>query len=463
VAKRPLNVERKKEIEKIRLGLPMVEKFDQNALEREKELLRQIDANPSRLSRWRGYWRLSGPGWLQSAVTLGAGSAASSLFAGSVFGYKLLWVQPVSILLGIVMFAAIGKQALITRARPYDVFWTKLHPALALFWGFNVLLASIVWQFPQYSLGSAVILDIFDVWNLHPPKWLIAAALLVTATYICWGYGRGKRRQIMLFERTLKYLVLLMISAFAMVVIKTGINWSELFKGYFGFYLPKDIKGITIVLGALGAAVGVNMTFLYPYSMLARGWAREHMGLKNFDLVLNMLIPFVFATSLVIIATANTLHIRGIEVKNALDVSHILEPIIGLTFARIVFSVGIFSMCLTTMILEMLICGFILSEMFHFELQGNAYKWATMVANIGILGAFYSMPFWLPVITSSFNLIMLPIAYASFFILQNRKDYLKNHVNRGLKGYSWNLLMLLAIFIVGMGAWAKLLSVLGLI
>jgi manganese transport protein len=457
------HIHEKEQIESLRRGLPMVEKLDQQALEDEKEILRAINARPSLLARWRGYWRLSGPGWLQSAVTLGAGSAASSIFAGSVFGYKLLWVQPVSMLLGIIMFVAIGKQVLITRARPYDVFWKKLHPSLALFWGFNVLLASIVWQFPQYSLGTAVVRDMFNVFGAELPKWLVAGGLFCIATYICWGYGKGGRKSIMLFERTLKYLVLVMILAFVGVVIRTGINWGELVKGYFGFYLPKDVQGITIVLGALGAAVGVNMTFLYPYSMLARGWGKEHQGLKNFDLVTSMFIPFVLATSLVIIATANILHPKGIEIRNAIDVAHILEPIIGLTLSRIVFSAGILSMCLTTMVLEMLICGFVLSEMFHFELQGRAYKLATLVANVGILGAFYAMPFWLPVITSSFNLIMLPIAYACFFILHNRVDYLRKAVQTGVKGYAWNLAMLIAVFVVAMGAWVKILSVFGLI
>ncbi|MCK4296135.1 MAG: hypothetical protein KAX28_05705, partial [Candidatus Marinimicrobia bacterium] len=151
--------------------MPMVEKLDKQALENEKKVLREINKRSSWFARCCGYWRLSGPGWLQSAMTLGAGSAASSIFAGSVFGYKLLWVQPVSMLLGIIMFTAIGKQVLTTRARPYDVFWKKLNPSLALFWGFNVLLASVIWQFPQYSMGTDVVCDIFDVFGVGLPKW----------------------------------------------------------------------------------------------------------------------------------------------------------------------------------------------------------------------------------------------------------------------------------------------------
>jgi manganese transport protein len=446
------------EANNLRRGLPMIAARDLEGLERERHILAEINARPYFWQRWRGYWRLSGPGWVQSALTLGAGSAGSAIFAGAVFGYKLLWVQPVAMLLGVVMFAAIGHQLILTQARPYDVFWKMLHPGLALFWGFNVLLASIVWQFPQYSLGTAVLKAMFAVFGLSVPKGVIALLLLVAGTAICWGYGRGSHKAIRAFERALKYLLLVMVASFLLVVIKTGVNFGEMWRGFFGFHIPLDRNGLTILLGQLGAAVGVNMTFLYPYSVLARGWGREHRGLKNFDLATSMFFPFVLATSFVIIACANTLNARGIQVQGALDAAHALEPLVGLTFGRLIFSLGVFSMCFTTLVIEMVICGFVLSEMFHFECRGWAYRASTMVANIGIIGAFYKTPLWLPVLTSSFNLIMMPVAYIGFFILQNKKSYLGDDVNRGIKGWIWNALLLLAVLVVAAGAVAKLLS-----
>ena len=446
--------------DELRRGLPMVESRDPEALAQETQFLREINARPHFWQRWKGYWGLSGPGWVQSALTLGAGSAAAAIFAGAAYGYKLLWVQPVAMFLGVMMFAAIGHQLLVTRARPYDVFWKRLHPSLALFWGFNVLLASIVWQFPQYSLGTAVFKDIFDVFGINMPKGPIALALLVFGTTICWSYGRGSRKAVRSFERILKYMLMLMVLSFLLVVIKTGVDFGEMLKGFFSFHIPRSREGITIVLGQLGAAVGVNMTFLYPYTLLARGWGRKHRGLKNFDLGTSMFIPFILATSFVTIACANTLNVQGIEVRGAIDAAHALEPLVGLTFGRLIFSFGILSMCLTTLIIEMLICGFVLSEMFRFEYHGWAYRASTMLANIGILGAFYSMPLWLPVIASSFNLVMMPVAYICFFILQNKKNYLGEEVNRGIKGTVWNIILVLAILAVAAGAVIKVFSVL---
>ena len=39
------------------------------------------------------YIKLSGPGWLQAAITLGGGSLAGALFLGVLGGTSMLWLQ----------------------------------------------------------------------------------------------------------------------------------------------------------------------------------------------------------------------------------------------------------------------------------------------------------------------------------------------------------------------------------
>jgi Mn2+/Fe2+ NRAMP family transporter len=439
--------------------VPFVQARDAAALDAEAAYLREVDARPGIVRRWRGYWSLTGPGWVQSALTLGAGSAGATILAASLYGYKLLWVNPLAMFLGVVMFGAIAHQALITGARPYDVFKKRLHPSLALLWGSSVLLASIVWQFPQYALGTAVAKDILFVSGLDVGRGPIVLFLLAGSTAVCWSYGRGSRRGVRSFERALKYLLYFMIAAFGFVVLKTGIQGRALVQGLFGFHIPQSREGIALVLGQLGAAVGVNMTFLYPYTLLARGWGRDHLRLKNFDLGVSMFLPFVLATSLVTIACANTLYAQGLRVQNPVDAARALAPVVGITAGRVVFSLGILSMCFTTMVIEMLIAGFVLSEMFGFELHGRAYKASTMLANIGVVGAFAAMPFWVPVATSSFNLLMMPVTYVSFLVLQNKRGYLGEDRNRGAKGWVWNALMVAAVLVVAAGAAVKILSI----
>ena len=62
----------------------------------------ELDARPFP-GRVAGYLRFMGPGYLQSAMTLGGGSAFAALFSGAAFGYQLLWVAPSAMLLGIIV------------------------------------------------------------------------------------------------------------------------------------------------------------------------------------------------------------------------------------------------------------------------------------------------------------------------------------------------------------------------
>lgn len=66
-------------------------RYTEGAL-REKEMLRELNGKPF-FERTSKYIKLTGPGFLGAAMTLGAGSFASSIVLGASYGYKMLWCQ----------------------------------------------------------------------------------------------------------------------------------------------------------------------------------------------------------------------------------------------------------------------------------------------------------------------------------------------------------------------------------
>jgi len=100
-------------------GLPSANPPDPKQHAAEVEWLQEQESK-SRAARWTAFLRKGGPGYLQSALTLGGGSAATMLFAGAAFGYGLLWLGPVSMLLGIIMMSAVAHQTLSTGLRPFE-------------------------------------------------------------------------------------------------------------------------------------------------------------------------------------------------------------------------------------------------------------------------------------------------------------------------------------------------------
>ena len=103
------------------------------------------------------FLKLSGPGWLQSAITLGGGSLAGSLYLGVLGGYEMLWLQPLMMILGVVMLSAIAYVTLSTGEKPFTSINRHIRPVLGWSWILAATMANLVWAMPQFSLGTAAI------------------------------------------------------------------------------------------------------------------------------------------------------------------------------------------------------------------------------------------------------------------------------------------------------------------
>jgi len=309
------------------------------------QLLREAEAAGG-LTKYGAYLRLSGPGWLQSAITLGGGTLASSLYLGVLGGYDLLWLQPVAMLFGIVMLSAIGYVTLTTGLHPFQAVRDHINPVLAWGWALAALVASMVWVLPQYSLATGVLQQNLMPGLLGPEgpfgefgsKFLIAGTILVLSTIITWNYGAGGWG-VKLYEFMVKLMVALIVICFVGVILSLamspqGLAWGQIFRGFIpnpalawtpssGFQalletITPEHRGYweshvvrnqrDIMVSAAAVAVGINMTFLFGYSLLKRNWGKEFRGFLKFDLGTGMLIPFMIVTSCVVVAAASQFH-----------------------------------------------------------------------------------------------------------------------------------------------------------
>ncbi len=437
-------------------GFPAAAEADPEALAEERDLLERL-AGQNRTGRWRGFLRLTGPGWLQSAFTLGSGSAVASLYLGAHYGYELLWVQPLAMMVGIFMLMAASHQTLSTGIRPFEAMRCFIHPGLAWAWAIATLVATFVFHLPQYALAAGVTEDMiaaaagWEPTGLPRTLLLLGIGLIIAAvsTLITWNYGRGLRG-IRHYERILKVLVWLIIIAFFTVVARGAIagriEWGNLFRGFIPLFLPTDPAGVTKVAGAFGAAVGINMTFLYGYSLLARGWGREHRPLARFDLITGMLLPYTIVTSLIIIACACTIHGTPFAPEQILPANIgvlIGSAGVGATFGRFIFGLGILGMALSTITLQMLVAGFALCEVLGIEPVGWRYRLSCLLPLPAFLGVILwkSMGTWIALPAFTIGLIMLPIAYIGWFLLQNSTRFLGEDLPRGRRRIRWNLIL----------------------
>lgn len=519
-------------------GLPMTAKWDPEKLQQEVAELEELERRPF-FSRAMGYIKRTGPGLLQSAMTLGAGSATASVVAGASFGYKLLWVQPLAMFFGVMMLAALANVVLTTGERPYRAFARQMGWVLVFLWALATIASSVIWHFPQYGLAAGAMRDLgkmaeiesevqlvrlpdgsyatradqatlglvlkhiekkeegevdvrtgvseeeweelviraaadadkpeeerqYDRKSLFTPSgvalgWIVGAFILCVNMFVVFNYG-SSARGIKLYEWFLRTVIGLIVIMFAIVVAASArdINWAEVGKGFIGWYgIPEwqNPKHVTLVLGMLGAAVGINMTFLYPYSLLAKGWGPKHKKLAKWDLGVSMFLPFALVTSLVIVAMTVTGVYTGEDVLREgirpVDAAGSLHGVLGEHAGRVVFNLGLIAMACSAISTHMVVCGFTFCEMLGLEYTKTRFRIFALVPAIGIFGVVAKLPFWFPVAASAICFAMLPIAYLAFLIMSNKRSYIGDAVGKGISRLVFNILLVIALAIATIGS-----------
>jgi manganese transport protein len=433
--------------------------------------------------RLLGYMKLTGPGYMQSAMTLGGGSIASCAALGSLFGYKYLWVQVVAMVFGFFVLANVAKQTTHNGERSYQVFWRELHPILAIILGASALIATILWHIPQYSLTVNGVITLADGVSLPLDNMVgrVGAGLVVLglATSVVYLYHSGVKG-LRVYERIVKTLVWGIVLAFGIVVV-TGesVAWDRFFAGVTGVTFLRDFMAnglqeaaIIPVVGALAAAVGINMIFLYPYSILEKGWGKEHKELAYFDLLSGMALPFIVGTCLMIVAVAKTIGpdagLVGEGVRDIRQILPVVTPALGETLGRLIIGGGIIGIGFSTIITHMLALGFIGCEMFGFSHEGRAKWWFSLVPAVGVVGAIIPFPVPLAITASTLALPLMPVTVLCFLVLLNKRSYMGDAMPTGGVRVFWNAILIAAVlFMTGAAKfaleanWVKLKGLLG--
>jgi len=528
-------------------------------IERDRQLI--LGAKETgRLATLGAFIRLSGPGWLQSAITLGGGSLSSSLYLGVLVGFSFLWLQPAAMIAGVIMLSAIAYVTLSSGERPLRAINRHINPILGWGWLFASMAANLVWSMPQFALAAASLqqnlLPHVVGPSVIPDPWgkiivliaILCVSLTVVMFYTIGGWG------VKVFEILVKCLVAMNVCCFAGVVIKltgTGqIQWRELLAGFvpnlkllsvpaqaFGPHIAEVAPQFRqywhdlivgnqrdVMISAAATAVGINMTFLFPYSMLRKGWNKDFRGLAIFDLSTGLFFPFVLATGCVVIAAAAQFHARpapgflgetdpqnqivapapnlvgdfdrlltgrlktemGAEAfdrlsaserverlnalpnadrkmaallvkRDAFNLADSLAPLTGKTVARYVFGLGVLGMGMGALTMLMLINGLCFCEMLNLPARGWPQRVGCAMVSVGALGPFFwkQAQMWIAIPTSMFAMVLLPLAYCSFFLLMNQKRVLRESLPRGGKRVLWNVLMAISTGLAAFGsAWS---------
>lgn len=255
------------------------------------------------------------------------------------------------------MLSAIAYVTLSTRIRPYQAINQYVNPVLGVGWISATILANMIWIMPQFALCFDTLnqnLLPTTVKDTSESKVLISAILGIAALVIVlMSFKPGWMSR--LFDLLLKLLVGMIVVCFVAVIVylwrQNELDLSTIWKGFIPDFsqwnnpapeiavliaeLPAQWQSFwhdeiiskqrEVIIGTTATAVGINMTFLLPYSMLARGWDKPFRGLARFDLVTALALPFIIVTSCIVMASAHAFHAKADENFLSNDVEQIQQ------------------------------------------------------------------------------------------------------------------------------------------
>jgi len=417
---------------------PLAEAVSPEQLQTETAELERLQQSPPWTRAW-GYLKLGGPGYLDAATTLGAGTLTAAMLSGAAFGYKTMWLLWVSMGLGMFMMAACarftcrgGFRVIVEQNRYHGVIVGSLMTGLI-----GTAAVAIIFNYGQYSIGTHLIESLAPMLGFAFPRQVNWVLFMVVTSYLTLSYGRGKRG-ITIVESFMKLAIATMLICFGVCLALVGVDWRALVRGVFVPWLPSGVAGVDLFVASSAAAIGVMDWILFQYAGLARGWGRKHETLARFDIVFGLFLPFVLVNYLVIAVFAGTLHEVGLAPETAPELASALAPLLGPTWSQILFYVAFLAVPVTTTV-GMSIAGAIaIHEALGWKPDTRSLRWkvSALLPQVGFLAVWYPRPIWLVVAIAAFLSLSNNIVGWSFYLLLNDRRVLGEDRS---KSYVWNL------------------------
>jgi Mn2+/Fe2+ NRAMP family transporter len=377
--------------------------------------------------RLLSYLLALGPGLLAASAGNDAGGIATYASAGASYGYGLLWAMVlVTVGVGVVQEMS-ARMGAVTGKGFSDLVREnfRLRPtALILLTLFVANAGIIVSEF----IGIAAAAELFGVSRyIGVPAAAVFVWLLIT---------RGSH------DRVEKVFLILSLAFLAYVgaAFLARPDWSEVFHQTLHPEIRMEVGYLHLLIALIGTTISPYMQLYIQSSVVEKGVKPEEYAYTRFDVIAGTIFAGLIAM-FIIIATAATLHPRGIRIETAEDAAQALQPIAG-SHASELFGIGLLGASLLAAGVLPLATTYMMSEALGFE-RGVSRTWSEAPVFMGLftglilLGAVLALIPGLPLIrvlvgVYVLNGLLLPVELFAMLRLINQREIMGKYVNGGL-------------------------------
>jgi len=289
------------------------------------------------------YVRSFGPGIVVVLTWLGAGDIVDMGVAGGNYGYSLMWVLVLSVVVRYLFVSLIARYQLCNQHNESVLDGlVRVHSCYApLLFVAAVVMSHVYASYMTVGIGEACV-------NMvgHGQTWQWAMLWNVIALFLVF---RPSYRRV---ETLFKILLAVLTLCFLGTAIGVGPNPRGVFQGLYRVSLPDqsgDYNALLVATAMIGAVGGSLGNLLYPYFLENKGWrGRQFLRVQRYDFLLAMVAMIVLNLSIWTLG-AELLYPRNLTIKGMDDLPRLLSEVIG-PLGRTVLYVGIFAAVFTSLI-----------------------------------------------------------------------------------------------------------------
>ena len=288
------------------------------------------------------YFRSFGPGIVIVLTWLGAGDVVDMGTAGANYGYSLLWVFVIAIVMRFLFVSLIARYQLCNQHGEGVLDGlVRLHPAYApILFVAAVVMGHVYGSYMTRGIGE-VSRNVFGFGAM----WQWAAAWNGLALYLVFRPSFRALELLFLF-----FLAVLSIS-FLGCAIWVGFDPAEVARGLVRMEMPGQQGSYDpwrVTLAMIGAVGGSLMNLVYPYFLDAKGWrGPQYRRVQLYDFILAVTAMLVLNLAVWVLGAELLYPDRHIE--HLEDLPNLLSNVLGPS-GRLLFYAGIFSAIYTSII-----------------------------------------------------------------------------------------------------------------
>lgn len=399
-----------------------------------------------------------GPAAVVAAGMIGAGAVSTRLLAGAWFGFDLLWVALVVVLMVLYTNDSASRVGNVTGRGMMGMIKTEISPALAWFILIPTFLLNIVVNMAQMSVMFEGTYGMFgiDLPSGPTPGKIITTVVLTVLSLGIVMFGGFKR-----LVKVMSGLLMLILICFIIVAIRGLTQWDtwvELVKSFLPPKLPEDLvvvdprAGGETVRSAFRQLMGIAGQALPASVFLSMGYFTSNADFTSKDLrntfrknIINFGVIWGLFSVVVVVAGTTALHqfyvgsgapgdLHFSQIDNVAEAGRVLAPALPVfiqPWASRIFSLGLWAAGFTTLVavamLMVYFCLDIVGRDWKYTEKNTAYRvlLGLWIAVPALLSPFWRLPSLIQAILGMVgNLILTPIALVIIIYFINKRKYM---------------------------------------